>query len=48
MLEYVQPQFVHIMMDGRIVKSGSDELIEKIDTQGYEWLREEVLAGSGV
>lgn len=48
MLEYVRPQYVHVIMDGKMVKSGGEELIEKIDTQGYDWLREEVLAGSGV
>lgn len=44
MLEYVRPQFVHIIMDGRIVKSGGEELVEIIDSQGYNWLNEESLA----
>ncbi len=41
MLEYVRPQFVHIIMDGKIVKSGGEELVEIIDTQGYDWLKQE-------
>ncbi|GIW23174.1 MAG: ABC transporter ATP-binding protein [Candidatus Sericytochromatia bacterium] len=46
MLEYVRPQFVHVIMDGKIVKSGNEELVEKIDSQGYDWLKvssEEIL-----
>lgn len=53
MLEYVRPQFVHIIMDGKIVKSGGEELVEIIDTQGYDWLKPKAsetneLAGSAV
>jgi Fe-S cluster assembly ATP-binding protein len=47
MLEYVRPQFVHIIIDGKIVKSGGEELVEKIDSEGYDWLKvpsEELLA----
>ena len=39
--EYLQPTHAHVLVDGRIVVSGGQELIEKIDTQGYEWLEEE-------
>ena len=46
MLEYVRPQFVHIIMDGKIIKSGGEELVEIIDQQGYGWLKEEALAVS--
>jgi Fe-S cluster assembly ATP-binding protein len=46
MLEYVRPQFVHIIMDGKIVKSGGEELVEIIDAQGYDWLKAEALATS--
>lgn len=42
MLEYVRPQYVHIIMDGKIVKSGGEELVEIIDTQGYDWLKPQV------
>jgi len=46
MLEYIRPQFVHIIIDGKIVKSGSEDLVEKIDSEGYDWLKvpsEEIL-----
>ncbi|MFN8671004.1 MAG: Fe-S cluster assembly ATPase SufC [Candidatus Sericytochromatia bacterium] len=43
MLEYVRPQYVHVIMDGKIVKSGGEELVEKIDSEGYDWLKEKVL-----
>ena len=38
-LEYVKPAFVHILVDGRIVADGGYELVEKIDSEGYEWLK---------
>lgn len=41
-LDYIKPTNVHIMIDGRIVKSGGAELITKIDQNGYEWLKEEL------
>ena len=40
--DLIQPSHAHVMMDGRIVISGGKELIEKIDTQGYEWLAREL------
>ena len=39
LLEYITPDVVHIMLDGRIVESGDVELARKIDAQGYEYLR---------
>ena len=39
-LDYVHPQFCHIMVDGRIVAEGGYELAQKIDKEGYEWLKE--------
>lgn len=41
LLDYVKPDVVHIMMNGRIVCSGGKELIEKIDRDGYDWVRAE-------
>ena len=38
-LDYVRPQFVHILVDGRIVAEGGYDLVEKIDAEGYEWLK---------
>lgn len=42
LLEHIKPDFVHVMMKGRIVKSGGKELIEKIDKEGYEWIKEDL------
>jgi Fe-S cluster assembly ATP-binding protein len=39
-LNYIQPDFVHIMYDGRIVESGSQELSLILEEQGYDWVRE--------
>lgn len=39
-LEYINPEFTHVLMDGRIVESGGKQLYEKIDSQGYDWLYE--------
>jgi len=41
-LHYIQPQFVHIMMDGRIVMDGGNELVERLEREGYDPIREEV------
>ena len=38
MLNYIQPDFVHVMIAGRIVKSGGKELALKLEEQGYDWL----------
>ena len=47
-LRYIQPQYVHVMFAGRIVCSGGPELVQKIEAEGYDWIREEVpAAGSG-
>jgi len=44
-LHYVQPQFVHILMDGRIVLEGGVELVERLEREGYDQIRQEVGAG---
>ncbi len=41
-LDYITPNFVHIMIDGAIVLSGGLELIKKIDTNGYMWIKDEL------
>ena len=46
-LEYVTPDFVHIMLDGRIVHEGGPELATELEAKGYEWVREEVAAHAG-
>jgi len=42
MLNYVKPGFVHVMLDGRIVMSGGEELSHKLEANGYDWVREQV------
>jgi len=41
-LGYVRPDFVHIMLDGRIVREGGAELADELEEKGYEWVRQEV------
>ena len=43
-LDYVRPEFVHIMLDGRIVMNGGNELVERLEREGYDRIREEVAA----
>ena len=43
-LDYVKPDFVHIMLDGRIVREGGPELADTLEEQGYDFIREEVAA----
>ncbi|HEX3220537.1 MAG TPA: Fe-S cluster assembly ATPase SufC [Candidatus Limnocylindria bacterium] len=42
MLNYVTPQFVHVLLDGRIVMSGGEELSRELEANGYDWVREQV------
>jgi Fe-S cluster assembly ATP-binding protein len=44
-LQYVRPDFVHIMLNGRIVQEGGAELADHLEEKGYDWVREEVAAG---
>ena len=39
-LNYIKPDYVHVMLNGRIVESGGPELALKLEEDGYEWLRE--------
>jgi Fe-S cluster assembly ATP-binding protein len=41
-LHYVRPQFVHVMLDGRIVEEGGFEVVERLEREGYDQLRQEV------
>ena len=41
-LDYVDPDHVHVMIDGEIAKSGGAELAEQLEDKGYDWVREEV------
>ena len=42
LLNYVKPDFVHVMMNGHIVKSGGPELALKLEDEGYDWVAQEV------
>jgi len=40
LLNYIKPDYVHIMLDGRIVESGGPDLALHLEDQGYDWVRE--------
>jgi len=42
LLNYIEPDFVHVMMQGKVVKSGGPELAKRLETDGYEWIKEEL------
>jgi Fe-S cluster assembly ATP-binding protein len=42
LLNYITPDFVHVMMQGRIVKSGGPELAQRLEAEGYDWIKEEL------
>jgi len=42
-LRYITPDYVHILLDGRIVKSGGPELAEALEEKGYDWVKKEAL-----
>lgn len=44
LLDYIIPDFVHVIHNGRIVKSGTKELAHELEEKGYDWLKEEVNA----
>lgn len=46
-LNYVEPQFVHVFQDGRIIKSGGADLSKELEARGYDWVSQE-LTPSGV
>ncbi len=41
LLDYIVPDFVHVMFDGKIVKSGTKELALELEEKGYDWIRKE-------
>jgi Fe-S cluster assembly ATP-binding protein len=45
-LDYVKPDFVHILLEGNIVQEGGPELVAKLEEHGYDWIREEVAANA--
>jgi Fe-S cluster assembly ATP-binding protein len=44
LLNYIVPDFVHVLVDGKIVKSGGKELALELEAKGYDWLKEPALA----
>ncbi|MFB9973162.1 Fe-S cluster assembly ATPase SufC [Allobacillus sp. SKP2-8] len=42
LLNYITPDHVHVMMQGRVVKSGGPELAQRLESEGYEWIKEEL------
>jgi Fe-S cluster assembly ATP-binding protein len=42
LLDYIKADYVHILMNGTVVRSGGLELMEKVDKEGYDWLKEEL------
>ncbi|MEL6485188.1 MAG: Fe-S cluster assembly ATPase SufC, partial [Bacteroidota bacterium] len=44
LLEYIVPDFVHVLHDGKIVKSGSKALAFELEEKGYDWLKQETVA----
>ena len=42
LLEYIVPDFVHVLYKGKIVKSGGKELALELEAKGYDWIKEEV------
>ncbi len=48
MLNYVKPDKVHVLLDGRVVLSGGEELSHQLEANGYDWVREQVGLPAGV
>jgi len=44
LLDYIVPDFIHVLYDGRIVKSGTKELALELESKGYDWIKSEVAA----
>lgn len=45
-LEYIQPDFVHVLCDGKIIKSGGKELALELEAKGYDWIKAEIAANA--
>ena len=44
LLDYIIPDFVHVLYNGKIIKSGDKELAKELEAKGYDWLKEEAEA----
>jgi Fe-S cluster assembly ATP-binding protein len=38
LLDYIKPDYVHVMQNGKIIKTGSADLAKELENKGYEWL----------
>jgi len=47
LLDYIVPDHVHVLVDGRIVRSGGKELALELEDKGYGWIEQEIAAGAG-
>ncbi len=43
LLDYIVPDFVHVLYNGRIVKSGTKELAHELEAKGYDWIKQELV-----
>ncbi|MGA0430670.1 MAG: Fe-S cluster assembly ATPase SufC [Flavobacteriaceae bacterium] len=43
LLDYIVPDFVHVLFDGKIVKSGTKELAQELEAKGYDWIKQEMV-----
>jgi len=39
LLDYIKPDYVHVMQNGKIIKTGNASLAKELETKGYEWLK---------
>jgi Fe-S cluster assembly ATP-binding protein len=44
LLEYIVPDFVHVLYDGKIVKTGDASLALELEAKGYDWIKEEMVS----
>ena len=42
LLDYIVPDYVHVLFDGKIVKSGTKDLAHELEKKGYDWIKEEI------
>jgi Fe-S cluster assembly ATP-binding protein len=42
LLDYIRPDVVHVLIDGKIVKTGTAALAQQIEEQGFDWIKEEL------
>ena len=42
LLDYIIPDYVHVLFDGKIVKSGKKDLAVELEKKGYDWIKEEI------